>query len=107
MRAGRLSQVALFQRQSVETNDYGERLSTWADLFSRRVWLKPLRTQEAQPVSGEFPLVFVSVWLRRDVETRTLRADDRMVVGTQTYDIGPVMDVDRRTLTLQARLHAT
>ena len=93
MRAGRLDRVVTLGKKTVSGQDsYGEETVTWTDVI---VWAerRDLRGDErwtAQQVMGKQTCVY-RIYYRTD-----LTVEDRLVDGSDTYDIHSIAEIGRK-----------
>lgn len=93
MRPGRMDRLVTLQVKTVTgVDDYGEETNTWTDVS---VWAerRELRGEErwaAQQVVGT-RACFYRVYYRTD-----LTVEDRLVDGSDTYDIKAINEIGRR-----------
>jgi len=97
MRIGRADRRILIERATYTTNDYGERVATWAEVAT--VWAELMKsgsigesiTNNAQDIARQ-TLYFK---VRSSTTTRGIKADDRVTYATRTYDIKGIEEIGR------------
>lgn len=93
MRAGRLDRLVTLQIKTVGAkDDYGEETQTWADhpVWAERRELRGDEKWTAQQVLGTRACTY-RIYYRTD-----LTVEDRLVDGSDTYDIQAINDIGRR-----------
>ena len=94
---GKADRRILIERATYTTNDYGERVATWAEVTT--VWAELMKsagigesiTDNAQDIASQ-TLYFK---IRSSTTTRGIKADDRVTYATRTYDILGVEEISR------------
>lgn len=92
MIAGRLRHIVTIERQSTNTNNFGERVDVWQPLIAgglqtRRASLEPINGREYMTASGEHSEVTTRIRLRYDAALNDVQPKDRVNHDGVLYDI--------------------
>jgi len=94
MRAGKLTETIVIQRQSETVNDYGTVSEGWTDLATLRAQVIQSSTDEflkSFGTTGETAIVFRIRW--KD----GLKLSDRIVCAGKSYDLKEIKNLGRRS----------
>ena len=93
---GRLRHIVTIERQTLTTDAYGERLTSWSPLVvdstTRRASIEPINGREYFAQSGEHSEVTTKIRLRYDVALQDLQPKDRVNHNGAIYDIVSVIN---------------
>ena len=86
------------QRYTTITNDFGERVQTWANFVT--VWAELMKTGERMNETiisdQDMPVQRVLFKIRSSSESRAIKADDRVIYDSKTYDLLGIAEIGRR-----------
>lgn len=109
MRAGRLRHVVTLERQSATKDSFGEVVDTWTTLGppTVRAAKQPLNGKEYFAAGGENSEVTTRFRMRYQTAIADLNNSDRLVHGSDIYDIESVINQDGRNIELiiMCKLH--
>lgn len=99
--AGRLRHLVTVQSQSTTQDGAGQRLQTWTTVTTAWADIKPVSGRDFYAQSGEHADITHEIEMRYGT---TVSPGNRAVLGSRTFDIRSVLNVDERNryLTLMA-----
>ncbi len=90
------------ERATVAQDDYGEEISTWSQIA--RPWAAMFygTGQERRQAAAEMGQQSVTLNVLASALTRSVNLKDRIVVGTETWDIVGISPIGRREIDFTA-----
>lgn len=98
MRSGQRTELIAFERATVTTNDYGEDVPTWAELFSRRAYVRFGTAQEKREAAQEGGVQSATFECVRSAELETVTLKDRISYLSSDWDLTEIAPLDRATI---------
>jgi SPP1 family predicted phage head-tail adaptor len=96
VRAGRLNQRITFQRRTESLDAYREDVGTWADLFTIAAGVEPVSGREFFSALQVQSNITTRVVCRYCSEISGVTVKDRIIHGSNTYDIAAILNVGSR-----------
>lgn len=93
MRIGRLKKRVMFQRKAETLDAYGENVGGWSDLVTVSAAVEPIAGREffaAMQVQNDVTTMIIC---RYSSAVSGVSTKDRIVFGTNTYDINSIINV--------------
>lgn len=96
--ASQRTELIVFQRASVTTNDYGEEISTWADYATRRARVRFGTAQEKREAAQESASQTATFECVRSADLNGVTLKDRISYLGSAWDITETAPLDRATI---------
>ena len=97
MRIGQSDRRITVERYTTSTNDYGERVQTWATLLT--VWAELMKTGEGMTeritTDQDMPVQRLRFKIRSSSDSRGIKADDRVLYNSKYYNIQGIEEIGR------------
>ena len=98
MRIGQSDRRITVERYTTSTNDYGERVQTWATLLT--VWAELMKTgkgmTERITTDQDMPVQRLRFKIRSSSDSRGIKADDRVLYNSKYYNIQGIEEIGRQ-----------
>lgn len=98
MRIGQSDRRITVERYTTSTNDYGERVQTWATLLT--VWAELMKTGERMTeritTDQDTPVQRLRFKIRSSSDSRGIKADDRVLYNSKYYNIQGIEEIGRQ-----------
>ena len=98
MRIGQSDRRITVERYTTSTNDYGERVQTWATLLT--VWAERMKTGEGMTeritTDQDMPVQRLRFKIRSSSDSRGIKADDRVLYNSKYYNIQGIEEIGRQ-----------
>lgn len=91
--AGRLRHLITIQAQSTTQDAVGQQTIAWTTVTTAWADIEPVSGRDYFNASGEHAEITHKITLRYGV---TVRAGDRLVLGTRTFDVRSVLTMNER-----------
>jgi SPP1 family predicted phage head-tail adaptor len=96
------TELIVFQRATVTTNDYGEEISTWADYATRRARVRFGTAQEKREAAQESASQTATFECVRSAALDGITTKDRISYLGSAWDITEAAPLDRATIRFTA-----
>ena len=96
--ASQRTELIVFQRATVTTNDYTEQISTWADYATRRARVRFGTAQEKREAAQESASQTATFECVRSAELDAVTLKDRISYLGSAWDITESAPLDRSTI---------
>ena len=98
MRIGQSDRRITVERYTTTTNDYGERVQTWATLLT--VWGELMKTGEGMTeritTDQDMPVQRLRFKIRSSSDSRGIKSDDRVLYNSKYYNIQGIEEIGRQ-----------
>lgn len=96
--ASKRTELIVFERATASANEYNEGEETWADLFSRRAYVRFGTAQEKREAAQEGGVQSATFECVRSAELETVTLKDRISYLGSSWDLTEIAPLDRKTI---------